>query len=269
MAQTWRNPYNSYIPWSQCTTCGQDWPSQKVIYNPRFGWQCPPCWDGLIQRDQIDPPVFPYEGTRKTPSPLTNTLMEGIAPGTLNQTYNYNFRDRVTGALWIVHLVPLQITGNGSIVFSGTAQPTITAGNNPLFPTFDGLKWTNDFDLYVANGVLLAESYDPQRMNILQGVCDFGQISTVPPGPTRFLLYDRSFPDNIYEVLFTEFVEVVRSSGPAVGGILLNDPWNFYINNDQANYDNAAFPSLMPWDNSHTFFVDTTTYGFPELIYIP
>lgn len=269
MAQTWRNPYNSYIPWSQCTTCGQDWPSQKVIYNPRFGWQCPPCWDGLIQRDQIDPPVFPYEGTRKTPSPLTNTLMEGISPGSLNQTYNYNLRDRVTGIVYIVHLVPLAIAANGSLTFTSSATPTLTVGSDPLFPTFDGLKWTNDFDIYVANGALSTESYDPKRMNILQGVCDFGQQT----GPSQFLLYDRSHPENIYRVIFHvesdpegAVIEVVRATGPAVGGILLNDNWSYFINEDQANHDHNPYTPQIMWDNSHTFYVDPVT---EDLVYIP
>lgn len=273
MAQRWRNPYNSYVPWSQCTTCGQDWPSQKITLNPRFGWQCPPCWDGMIQRDQIETPNFPYEGTRKTPSPLTNTLLEGIAPGSLTQTYNYNLRDRATGTVYIVHLVPLTIAANGSLVFTTSATPTLTVGENTLFPVFDGLKWTNDFDLYVSNGILLTESYNPQRMNILQGVCDFGEVSTEP---ITYLLYDRSHTQNIYRVIFHEesdpeggVVEVVRDTGPAVGGILLNETWNFYINEDQANFDNLPFFDLIAWDNSHQFYVDTTTYGFPQLIYVP
>lgn len=269
MAQVWRNPYNRYKPWSSCSTCGQSWPSQKITYNPRFGWQCPPCWDGLLQHDQYDPPVFPYEGTRKVNSPIVNSLTEGIAPGSLSQTYIYNFRDRVTGTVYLVHMVPLSISPLGVITYTGSATPTLTPGIDTLQPIFDGLVWTNGYDIYVSNGSLKTEPYNPLSpfsINMLQGVCDFGPSSTQPTG---FLIYDRAHPENVYQVLFTQFVEVVRSSGPAVGGIQLADGWSFYINEDQANYDQVPFAPEIPWDNSHQFYVDTTTYGFPELIYIP
>lgn len=270
MAQSWRNPYNRYKPWSNCQTCGQSWPSQKINYNPRFGWQCPPCWDGLVQRDQYDTPIFPYEGTRRVNSPITKSLTEGIAPGSLTQTYIYNFRDRVTGQIWLVHMVPLTITGNGSIVLTGSAIPSLTLGSDPLQPIFDGMVWINGFDLYVGNGVLATEPYNPLSqfsMNMVQGICDFGTAAPATPG--SFLLYDRSFPANVYQVLFTQFIEVLRAVGPAVGGILLADGWSFFIDNDMANYDQAPYSPQMPWDNSHVFFVDTTTYGYPELVYIP
>lgn len=275
MPVTWRNPYNHYKPWSKCGTCGQAWPSQKVTYNPRFGWQCPPCWDGLIQHDQFLTPIFPYEGTRKVASPVVDSLNEGIAPGSLFQTYNYNLRDRYTGIVYIVHLVPLEIAANGSIGYTTSALPTLTVGQDPLFPVFDGLKWTNDFDLYVANGVLAAESYNPQRMNILQGVCNFANSGQgAPPPIPQFLLYDRAHPANIYKVIFHDNsdptypgqIEVVRASGPAVGGILLNDGWSYFINEDQANHDRNPYSPQIAWDNSHTFYVDNAT---ENLIYFP
>jgi hypothetical protein len=96
-----------------------------------------------------------------------------------------------------------------------------------------------------------------------------GDTAIFPPIGGVFLLYDRTTPANIYEVVFSQYVTVGRSSGPAVGGILLNDGWIFYINLDQANYDQTPFADVLPWDNSHQFYVDTATYGYPELIYIP
>src|SRR5262245_43575440 len=58
-----------FISFSLCGTCGLTWPSIEIFYNPRWGWQCPECWDGLISRDQIMRPIFPYEGIRKTTVP--------------------------------------------------------------------------------------------------------------------------------------------------------------------------------------------------------
>lgn len=273
MAQVWRNPYNRYKPWSSCSTCGQSWPSQKITYNPRFGWQCPPCWDGLIQHDQYDPPIFPYEGTRKVNSPVVNSLMEGIAPGSLFQTYIYNMRDRVTGDIYLVHMPPLTIAGNGSIVILGSVLPTLTLGVDPLQPIFDGLVWTNGYDIFVGVGTLQTETFNPlspYALNMLQGTCDFGPPVGTPP----FLLYDRSHPQNIYRVIFHDNtdpvnpgqIEVVRAIGPAVGGILLKDNWSYFINEDQANHDHNPYSPQVPWDNSHTFFVDPVT---EELVYIP
>jgi hypothetical protein len=274
MAQLWTNPYNQYRPWSACSTCGQAWPSQKVSYNPRFGWQCPPCWDGLLQKDQFQQPIFPYEGTRKVNSPIVNTLLEGIAPGSLYQTYIYNFRDRVTGTLYLVHMVPLSISASGIITYTGSATPTLTEGFDSLQPVFDGLVWTNGYDIYVANGVLATEHYNPLSpfaMSMLQGVCDFGPSSEAQVG---FFLYDRAHPENIYQVIFHADddpvapgqIEVVRASGPAVGGIQLADGWSYFINEDEANHDQTPFAPEIPWDNSHQFYVDPVT---ENLIYIP
>lgn len=182
MASLWQNAYNHWKPWSRCSTCGQSWPSQKIAYNPRFGWQCPPCWDGLLQHDQYETPIFPYEGTRKVNSPIVNTLLEGIAPGSLFQTYTYNLRDRVTGIVYIVRIPPFTLAPNGHIVFTTTSFPTFTVGEDPLFPVFDGLKATSDFNVYVKNGMLDTEPYNPLSQytpTILQGVCSFGPIPVI------------------------------------------------------------------------------------------
>lgn len=276
MAQLWRNPYNHYKPWSSCQTCGQSWPSQKITYNPRFGWQCPPCWDGLIQHDEYEQPIFPYEGTRKVNSPVVNSLLEGIAPGSLFQTYIYNFRDRYTGTIYLVHMAPLTISASGVLAFLG-APGTLTPGFDPLQPIFDAMRWTNSFNIFIGNGNFLTEPWNPLSpnvLNVIQGVCDFG-----PVGPAQFLLYDRSHVENIYRVIFHEDtdpvapgqIEVIRASGPAVGGILLNEAsgggtWSYFINEDQANHDHAPYSPQIMWDNSHTFYVDNVT---EELVYVP
>jgi hypothetical protein len=274
MAQLWRNPYNRYKPWSSCGTCGQSWPSQKITYNPRFGWQCPPCWDGLLQHDQYEQPIFPYEGTRKVNSPIVNSLMEGIAPGSLLQTYIYNFRDRVTGEIWLVHMTPITITRSGSIVITGSSAPSLMLGSDPLQPIFDGMVWTNGYDLYVGAGTLRTEPYNPLSqfsMNMVQGICDFG--AAAPITPASFLLYDRSHPENVYRVIFHTdadpegaVIEVVPATGSAVGGILLNDNWSYFIDEDQANHDHAPYSPQILWDNSHTFYVDPVT---EDLVYLP
>lgn len=74
----WRFPREG-TAWAICQTCWQDYPCWEVWLNPRYGWQCHKCWDGLIQRDQIQQPVFPGEGTRKTLAPITNTVSEGVS----------------------------------------------------------------------------------------------------------------------------------------------------------------------------------------------
>lgn len=67
--------------WAACQTCSINYPADQVYYNPvRKGWQCYKCWDGLFIRDQVQTPIFPGEGTRRTPAPLTNTLLEGVDP---------------------------------------------------------------------------------------------------------------------------------------------------------------------------------------------
>ncbi len=289
MAQLWRNPYNSYRPWSACQTCGQSWPSQKITYNPRFGWQCPPCWDGLIQHDQYQQPIFPYEGTRKVNSPIVNSLLEGIAPGSLYQTYIYNFRDRATGDLYLVHLYPFTVTAGGVLTWTGTSVGTLILGNDPVNVTYDGMRATNSYNLIVQNGALTTEPWNPISQYapyIAQGICDFGPVEVFQ----AFLLYDRTYPDEVWEVIFhgnndATFpgqIEVIRASGSAVGGIQLADDWSFFIDSfdpltgitgppgsGQGQYNQVAYAPEIPWDNSHQFYVDTITYSQPILIYIP
>lgn len=97
---------------------------------------------------------------------------------------------------------------------------------------------------------------------------------------TPFLLYDRSFPSNIYEVIFhgpppdpiPNQIEVVPASGPATGGIILNNyigggpPWSYFIDQGQAWHDHSFFADQKPWDGSHTFYVDDAT---EQLVYFP
>jgi hypothetical protein len=68
--------------YGQCSSCGLDYPVSKLRRHPRFGWQCVnvphECWDGGPHHDEVEPPLHPYEGVRKTTAPLTNTLTEGV-----------------------------------------------------------------------------------------------------------------------------------------------------------------------------------------------
>jgi len=73
------NDPNAPEGYANCQTCGQDYPARLIWLNPRYGWQCFRCWDGLIQRDQIMQPIFPFEGTRKTPAPVVQ-INAGIGP---------------------------------------------------------------------------------------------------------------------------------------------------------------------------------------------
>ncbi len=259
------------MPWSRCQTCGQDFPAPQIQLNPRFGWQCPQCWDGLIQRDQILQPIFPYEGTRRVASPLTDTLLEGIAPGSLYQTYEYYLRDRATAAIWKVKLVPLFINATGSVVYTSGSTITLTSVVSTDEHVFAGIRINNGWILTVTNGSL-GTIQDTNALNILDGACDFGEGSTM----VDFLLYDRDIKTDIYRVDFgPEVIEVLPASGPATGGILLNyapappaSTWNFYIQGGVARYDDLPYPELIAWDGSHTFYVNDADPMDP-LVYIP
>jgi hypothetical protein len=170
-------------------------------------------------------------------------------------------------------MAPLVISGNGSLAWVN-AQGSLTPGVDSLNPIFDAMRWTNSFNIFIGNGTFRTEPWNPLSpnvLNILQGVCDFGPVTEAA---ITWLLYDRSFPANIYEVIFhgnsdpvaPGQIEVIPASGPAVGGILLNDGWSYFIDNDQANHNHAAYSPQIAWDNSHTFYVDLVT---EDLVYVP
>ncbi len=87
-----KSPYK-FIPFSLCQVCGQTYRADEIQYNPRWGWQCPPCWDGMISRDQIMRPIFPYEGTRKTMSPVV-PAGQGLSEVQDTNPYVYTLFDR-------------------------------------------------------------------------------------------------------------------------------------------------------------------------------
>jgi hypothetical protein len=178
----------------------------------------------------------------------------------------------VTGLIYLVNLKPLVIAGNGSLAWLG-APGTLTLGENTELPIYDAMRWTNSYNMYIGDGLILTEPANPMSTNsvlaTVNGICDFGPIEEQP----ELLLYDRSHPENIYRVIFHEesdpegaVMEVVRATGTATGGILLNDNWSYFIDEDQANHDQAPYTPQAVWDNSHTLYVDNAT---GDLIYFP
>lgn len=165
--------------WSECQWCGQEFPASQVWLNPRYGWQCYKCWDGLYQRDQILQPIFPYEGTRRTPSPIIPED-EGVG-GDLEPTYDYFLTDRFTGTTYLVHIPPLYITATGLIVYYGASAITVTAAT----PSDDDVVYTEiqingPWAIFVGNGVIQTEEIPlVPPAGLLVGECDFGDIASL------------------------------------------------------------------------------------------
>ena len=128
---------------SVCQVCGQTWPSDQITYNPRWGWQCPPCWDGLISRDQILRPIFPYEGTRKTYSPVV-PANEGINDTTDDPTDVYTLFDRADKS------TTYDITFGEYITFTSPSTRVGTDGTTPD----GGIQMNNGWTLYIQGGYL-------------------------------------------------------------------------------------------------------------------
>jgi hypothetical protein len=62
--------------WATCGTCSLAFPAHQVRLHYRYGWQCiepniwgTNCWAAGPQHDEIRPPYYPGEGTRRTPAP--------------------------------------------------------------------------------------------------------------------------------------------------------------------------------------------------------
>jgi hypothetical protein len=173
-----KNPFG-FESFSKCQWCGQAYPSSQIFYNPRWGWQCQPCWDGLISRDQILQPIFPYEGTRKTPAPVVDSLLEGIAPGSLYQSYDYLLVDRVTGSIYTAHVPPITIGPGGLIFYSTAAVITLTLVASTTDPTYRGIRINNGWDIYVRNGAIATEQPPLDALGIVDGICDFGPVASL------------------------------------------------------------------------------------------
>jgi len=175
-----RQPFR-YESFSKCSRCGQAWPSSQIFYSPQYGWACPPCFDGLFGRDQILQPIFPYEGTRKTPSPVVDSLNEGISPGNLYQTYTLVFEDQVTGLLYSVNF-------NASSL-SPTLVTEVPVSNNQN-GALAYIEVNNEFRVMVMNGHLTAFTTNPPSCPNPAGnslkMCDFGSawLFVTPTGGT-------------------------------------------------------------------------------------
>lgn len=89
-----------------------------------------------------------------------------------------------------------------------------------------------------------------------------GGVGVYEPIGQTFLLYDRHETNNVYAIVFTEFITIGPSSGPAVAGIDLNEDWAFFIQDGVAQYGQEQLPEDVPWSNIRPFFVDTSD---PEL----
>lgn len=211
MPSRWKYPRYGEA-WGLCQWCGQEYPSSQVWLNPRYGWQCYKCWDGLIQRDQYLQPIFPYEGTRRTPAPPIPVL-EGVGASTLEPSYEYFLRDRITGTVYDVHFPPFGIV-DGLIVYFTTTLPTLTVSTE-TDNVWDGLRGiTSGWDVYVRNGALATEINPPVDLEIVDGICDFGSI----PSNCTINMVDVS-TGNLYSVNFSTIPITVTANPGATGAI--------------------------------------------------
>lgn len=128
---------------SLCQTCGETWPSAQIYYNPRWGWQCPDCWDGLISRDQILRPIFPYEGTRKAMSPVV-PAGQGLSVTADTPYYIYTLMDRSGDG------TTYDMTFGENITFY---TPSIKVGTDGVSPD-GGIEVNNGWTLYIQGGYL-------------------------------------------------------------------------------------------------------------------
>lgn len=165
-----------------------------------------------MQRDQIRQPIFPYEGTRKTIDPLTNTLLEGTGETSaagLEPTYDYFFEDRITGDIYEVHVTPIAINDVGGIVYFTTSEITLAITDPGEEIVYQGMTVNNGWDIYVRNGEIATEKRGKNNIGIVNGICDFGAI---PENCTIDMLDFASV--NVYSVNFDEdpIVPVLNAS---------------------------------------------------------
>lgn len=246
MPSKWKYPRYGEA-WAECQWCGQEYPASQVWLNPRYGWQCYKCWDGIIQRDQIIQPIFPFEGTRRTPAPVIPPL-EGVGTSA-EPTYDYFLRDRITGTVYEVHFPPFGIV-DGLIVYFTTTFPTLTVSTE-TDNVWDGLRGiTSGWDVYVRNGELATELNSDLNLEIVDGICDFGTVannctvlmrdlfthivysidfSTTPPTQTQAYLTDQLAP------YFFDAVMLLNGYFAVVNGTLeatlaVDPDWLIYTN---------------------------------------
>jgi hypothetical protein len=119
-------------------------------------------------------PIFPYEGTRKTPAPLTNTATEGLSSTDAVLT----LRDRATGTLY-------DLTFGAFIEFNTPS----TSGN----PSLNGLIISGGWVIYIQDGQMqfdqnlafanLANWTKPDALWISDGQLNYEQFvaPVIPP----------------------------------------------------------------------------------------
>ena len=154
--------------WADCHVCSRCWPVSKLRRHPRFGVECPDCWDGGPHRDEILPKVYPGEGTRLTdfPSCPDDTGIDEDE----ETRFRFTLRDQTDRSnYW-------RVTFPGSIF-------TWTTGVSPGVEGWivDGV-WT----VYFAGGLLMYDSkllkgaiQVPQNLNaqVISGVLQWGPIT--------------------------------------------------------------------------------------------
>jgi PKD repeat protein len=240
--------------WSECQWCGQEYPASLIWLNPRYGWQCYKCWDGLVQRDQILQPIFPYEGTRRTPAPVIPRL-EGVG-ASLEPTYDYFLRDRITGIVYEVHLPPFSIVEGGIIVYFTTTLPTLTVSDE-TDNVWDGLRGiTNGWDLYVRNGAIATE-LNPIALNleIVDGICDFGTITSL----CSVYMQDQATAD-VYLADFSTTPPTLTlsgSPGTTFDAVQAGDGWFIVVSGA------ALFSAVSPPADAVVFSNDCIVGGTP------
>ena len=134
--------------WSECSTCGFWVPSRFVVTTRKHGFQCLPgngrtrgCFDGAYDRDDIYYVYPDNEGTRDTPTPLTNFNSEGVSAG---DSYTiYTLYDRANKA--ITYDVTFS-TGTGGLISFVAA----TSGN----PAVGGISLNNGWTVYIQSGIM-------------------------------------------------------------------------------------------------------------------
>lgn len=230
MPSRWKYPRYGEA-WAECQTCSQDFPSSQVWLNPRWGFQCYKCWDGLLSRDQILQPIFPGEGTRKTIDPVTNSLLQGAATSVagLEPTYTYFLRDRSDGTVYEVRLVPFFITNTGKLVYLTSSVATVTeATPGTDDDVWDGIRINGGWSVYVGSGALKTEYQTGNPLlQIVDGICDFGEI------PSNCTVYVRDrISEEVSQVNFSEHPPTVTPiigelSVPIFDAVLV--PSGFYV----------------------------------------
>jgi len=146
-------------PWGKCSWCGFDYPRHNLRLHRRFGWQCKWCWDAGPHHDELFYTPRPYEGSRRTAAPLTNTLTEGDNAGGIA----YVFRDQTTGQFW-------------TVLFGYTGDVTVDTGGHAgasawLLSPYPQWRWyLSNGNITVNNQPISGEQMAPGEINLTVSV---------------------------------------------------------------------------------------------------